>query len=220
MCPLTLDGTGAHSWCYEVGGLQVSGLPLGPGQGSTHAVAVPFVGLLAPILEKCGALCGERLWTGLAGSCGQTRGARWRGVPGRWADQARFEFGPARPWAVFVKACWWILRGAEVLALRRGQCAVKVGEQRLAEVRLGQTKADIEGRGKRRSFLCTCVGTVGSDVIRPPCTLESLLWDCRGRASGYDCDTLLVVGPPRRAGEPFWARKGLARNVRRIGATH
>ena len=83
----------------------------------------------------------------------------------------------------------------EVLALRRGQCADKVGEQRLAEVRLRQTKADIEGRGKRRCFLCTCVGTVGSDVICPSCALEILLGDCRERASGHDCDMLLVVGP-------------------------
>ena len=129
------------------------------------------------------------------------------GVPGCWADQARFEFGPVRPWGVFVVACWWMLRGAEVLALRRGQCAVKVGERRLAEVRLGQTKADIEGRGKRRCFLCICVGTVGSDVICPSCALEILLRNCPERASGHDCGMLLVVGP--RGGQVNHA--GLAR---------
>ena len=49
-------------------------------------------------------------------------------------------------------ACWWILRGAEVLALRRGQCAVKVGEQRLAEVRLCQRLTPRAGASEDASF--------------------------------------------------------------------
>jgi len=117
------------------------------------------------------------------------------GVPDRWATQSRFEFGPALPWAVFVVACWWLLRGAEVLALKLGQCAVRVGEQRLAEVRLGMTKADIEGRGKRRCFLCICVGAAGSDLTCPACSLEKLVLDGRRRCDEGAVDDFLVVGP-------------------------
>ena len=126
-------------------------------------------------------------------------------------------------------ACWWMLRGAEVLALRRGQCAVKVGEQRLAEVRLCQRLTSRAG-AKRRCLLCVCVGTVGSDVSCPSCALEILVgprgglvnhaglarvWremlkgSARYTDAGDVSEVEVTEHTPRRAGSQFHARRGL-----------
>ena len=64
------------------------------------------------------------------------------GTPLKWAEQDDVASGPAAPWDVFVVACWWMLRGAEVLALRTGsadEVRGKVGEHEDGHRGRGQT---------------------------------------------------------------------------------
>jgi len=113
------------------------------------------------------------------------------GVPGSWAVQKAVGNGPRWPWASFVASTWWLLRCIEALALKVGQCKLNKGIPKMAEIRLGETKADIEGRGKRRCFLCTCGS--GPDPLCPACGLEVLL-DGRGGTKAEQMEHL-IEGP-------------------------
>ena len=95
--------------------------------------------------------------------------------------------GPAEPWDTFVVACWWMLRGAEVLSLKVAQCSVA------REVRLGCTKMDIEGVGRRRCFLCICPSGAAADGLCPACALSGLLAGASG-GPGANAEKL-VRGP-------------------------
>ena len=91
-------------------------------------------------------------------------------------------------------------------------------------------EADNEGRGKRRCFLCVCVGTVGSDVSCPSCALEILVGHRGGQVNhaglarvwremlkgsarytdaGDVSEVEVTEHTPRRAGSQFHARRGL-----------
>ena len=115
------------------------------------------------------------------------------GVPRDWAHQVSVQCGPAEPWDTFVVACWWMLRGAEVLSLKVAQCSVAPGERARAEVRLGCTKMDIEGVGRRRCFLCICPSGAAADGLCPACALSRLLAGASG-GPGANAEKL-VRGP-------------------------
>lgn len=92
-----------------------------------------------------------------------------------WTWQGGVAAGPVSPWDAFVVSCWWMLRGAEAVALRRRQCSLTPGDKVRAEIRLGATKTDIEGVGRRRCFLCICARGGGTDALCPACSLRRLL---------------------------------------------
>ena len=88
--------------------------------------------------------------------------------------QLLVETGPYHCWHAFNTATWWLLRGAEVIALDLGNVS-KASALQSAELLLGQTKTDIKGRGKRRGFKCTCnVGDLSSRLC-PVCILCEVL---------------------------------------------
>ena len=111
-----------------------------------------------------------------------------------WAAQESIKAGPCEPWSAFVVATWWLLRGAELISLKIGQCRVDERGQRRGEIRLGATKMDIEGKGKRRCFACICGKRIGDAVICPACALGGLIRRRRDQGAG-EHDFLLV--PPR-----------------------
>ena len=132
------------------------------------------------------------------------------GTPSSWKEQDSTSSGPAAPWDVFLVACWWMLRGAEVLALKTSQCTVATGERSRAEVRLGITKMDIEGVGRRRCFLCICPTDGAGDLLCPACALARLLR--RGEGSDARGIGKLVRGP----GDGLVTHFGLCRAWRRM----
>ena len=108
-----------------------------------------------------------------------------------WATQECIKAGPCEPWSAFVVATWWLLRGAELISLKLGQCKIDERGQLRGEIHLGATKMDIEGKGKRRCFACICGKRVGDTVLCPACALGGLLRRRREQGAG-DQDFLLV----------------------------
>ena len=114
-------------------------------------------------------------------------------VPSRWARQTAVAGGPAAPWDAFVVSCWWMLRGAEAVAIQACQCTVTEGHGAMAEIRLGATKTDIEGVGRRRCFLCICAKAGFKDALCPVCALTRLLEGrCVAREEPGGASPLLV----------------------------
>ena len=129
------------------------------------------------------------------------------------------QFGPAAPWDTFVVACWWMLRGAEVLSLKVAQCSVTPGERARAEVRLGCTKMDIEGVGRRRCFLCICPSDAAADGLCPACALSRLLAGASGgpgaNAEKTGAGTCGARGQPPRTVQSLESDVGGGAKVRR-----
>ena len=115
-------------------------------------------------------------------------------VQEEWSEQVAVAGGPAAPWDAFVVSCWWMLRGAEALALTCGQCSVGLGQGSKAELRLGATKMDIQGTGRRRCFSCICGESGrGRNELCPACALARLLR--RGTDQDPPTERRLLVDP-------------------------
>ena len=76
-------------------------------------------------------------------------------VPSDWIEQHCISEGPRDAWHSLVTALWWLLRGIELIELDLKNVANAVLKQTV-ELRLGATKTDVKGLGKRRAFVCIC----------------------------------------------------------------
>ena len=76
-------------------------------------------------------------------------------MPSDWRVQLHVAGGPRDAWASLVTALWWLLRGIETIELDLKNVANAVLKNTV-ELRLGATKTDIKGLGKRRVFACIC----------------------------------------------------------------
>jgi hypothetical protein len=91
-----------------------------------------------------------------------------------WEVQRRITSGPMGAWASLVVATWWMLREVELNHLTCGAVFVRV-DRSMGELRLGATKTDIEGRGKRRCFMCVCGKGDLPACLCPSCVLTDHL---------------------------------------------
>ena len=95
----------------------------------------------------------------------------WSGAPHRWLQQLSAATGPMHPWRSFAVSLWWMLRGAELIGLTLQSVAYR-REDKVAELRLGATKTDIEGRGRRQCFSCICPEHSGAGHLCPACAIR------------------------------------------------
>ena len=86
-----------------------------------------------------------------------------------WHTQYSIESGQRDAWASLLVSIWWMLREAETLSLKVK--SVLEPHEGVAELRLGATKTDLEGTGKRRCFECTCSKGDLARSLCPSCTL-------------------------------------------------
>ena len=92
------------------------------------------------------------------------------------------------PWVrdALLVACWWLLRGAELRALKRADVSFSDDRQE-ATVRLPVSKTDQEGKGAERTLRCTCAIARGASKWRALCPTHACwrLWR-RARATGAE----------------------------------
>ena len=80
------------------------------------------------------------------------------GRMGKHMSQEAIKSGPVEASRSLITACWFMLREIELLSLTIASVIIHHALLK-AELRLGSSKTDIEGKGVSRFFSCTCKGS-------------------------------------------------------------